>query len=76
MELLLGVAWVVTGGVAYGIALGAHRWETERAAPYLGPEWKRRDLLFSVFLGLLGPVGLVVAFLASGFARHGLRWKP
>ena len=73
--ILIAAGWLVCGVLAYGVTLGDYLWQTEKGGSSLDPEWKRNDLSFSVFIGLLGPLGLLVSFFLSGFAQHGLRWK-
>jgi hypothetical protein len=67
--LLVGLLWCVCGVVAYG-AFVADFWYR---FPTLHDEGRFRELAGQgVFLGLCGPIGLLVAFLASGFFLHGL----
>lgn len=54
--------------VAMGNGYSAGGW------PELRDNWREDIGLFLVIGLLLGPLGAVLTFLMTGFARHGLRW--
>lgn len=66
------VGWILCGVVAYGISLGY--WQNEWKE--LASRHARPDVRMSVFMGTLGPVGLIVIFFFSSRVKHGLLWKP
>lgn len=69
IELLIA-GYVACGALAYAIAFA----DIQRRFPEQAAESYREDVGMSLFFGLLGPVGLLVTFLASGFAQRGLKW--
>jgi hypothetical protein len=68
---LLVLCWLVCGVVAYASTF-AH---FQREFPQLAATDYRRDMAFSVFVGITGPVGLFVALSRSGCFKHGLKFK-
>ncbi len=68
MIALVVLGWIACGVLAYGLALadwcGNYRWMPVRS--HVG---------ISAAMGILGPVGLVIALLMSNFAQHGMRWR-
>lgn len=66
------VAWFACGLVSVGLtnAYFGRKFQSV-AAP-------REDLGMAIFLGLFGPIALVVSFLMSGFGKYGwsLRCPP
>lgn len=59
--------WIVCGLLAYGITYG-----------YLATEIPLLDLLnraIAGFVGIIGPVGLVISFIGSRGCRHGLMYR-
>lgn len=57
--------WVVCGIVAVGIIVANTSSD--------GQDSYREDLAFGMLVGIFGPVGLLVSFLLSGFAKDGWR---
>ena len=72
MWFLLAVVWVVSGVLTYGIAM-ASDWED---FPSLRSrrEWNV-SRGFALGAALLGPTGLVLMCLCTGFAQDGLRYR-
>lgn len=62
---------LVCGVLAYGIIFA----DLQRRLPKRGPDYYRRDLSYSVYIGILGPIGLTVSLIVSGFAEHGLKFR-
>lgn len=69
--MIFAIVWIVCGVLAYGITLAWNRGKW----PKLAEEWRGRDIGFSVFVGLYGPIGLIVAFFMSENAKYGLKFR-
>jgi hypothetical protein len=63
------VVWIVCGAFAYAVHLAFFR------TMYPFPDTLRQDQSLAAFVGLFGPIGLLVALAISGFAEHGIRWR-
>lgn len=61
--------WILCGVLAYGISFAY--WQRKCPAS----EW-REDSAFSFLYACFGPIGLSVAFVASGYAQYGLLYRP
>ena len=57
------LGWIACGMLAYGMTF-AH---FQRGYPSIAAKNRRQDVAYATFLGLLGPVGLFIALLHSGF---------
>lgn len=68
---LLGVVWAVCGILAYGLTLGYF----QREFVVLGEKTRAGNVVLALLMFLIGPIGLIVAFLSSGFGHHGFRWR-
>ena len=65
--------WVACGAATAGITYAYF----DSEFPTLRGTTKHRELLgLATYFALFGPIGLLVAFLSSGFARHGWRLWP
>jgi len=74
MILILIICFYITCGIfAYAIAFAM--FQRDRIFLENAKEEYRVDMSFSTFIGLAGPVGLLVALLFSGFAQHGLKFR-
>ena len=72
MIALIVVAWLACGVLAFGITV-AYFW---CAHPILQSRLKfREDCGAGGIFALMGPVGLLVALLCSGFAYRGLMYR-
>lgn len=69
--ILLAVGWLAYGVPAYGLTLAYFH----REFPQEANESDAIVFFFAVFIGALGPVGLIVAFIKSKWGQHGLMWK-
>ncbi len=65
------VIYMITGIFGYGITFAS----MQGMFPDLAEEGYRGDFTFAVFVGLLGPVGLIAMLFMSSFVKHGLKWK-
>lgn len=68
---IIVVIYIVCGALAYAITFA----DFQRSFPTLAGRDYQGDVRRGVMVGLLGPVGLLIAFLASDFAAHGLKWR-
>jgi hypothetical protein len=66
--LILALFWIACGVLAYGIAFADFHYGCL-------PSSRRKHQRFACAFALLGPFAVVVSFLLSGFAQHGLRFK-
>lgn len=73
MFILMVLIWFICGFCGYALSFGY--WQNK-------PEWKniskncyQSDYIFSIIIGCLGPFGLIVAFICSGFGKHGFKLK-
>lgn len=72
MTLLLIIAgWLICSVLSYGI-LFAH---AQREFPFIAERDYRKDMAFSMALGLFGPFILVASIFLTGFAQHGLKFR-
>lgn len=71
MWIVFAGGWIVCGVLGYGITLAY----AQRQYPTIAEEWYRKDCAFSTFVASSGPIGLVIIFLFSGFAEHGLMYR-
>lgn len=71
MDWLIIIGWIICGVLAYGITFTWNQghWDT------LAKDWYGRDMGFSIFVGLFGPIGLIAMFFISEFAKYGLKFK-
>ena len=69
MVYLFFAGWLACGFVTTGIVYA----DGQRGCPLTAKEDRRTHAGYAVMMGLGGPVGLIVAYLFSGFAQHG--WK-
>ena len=74
---LIGLIYLVCSVASAGLYFA----DCQGRVPSGARERRRDDLGFAIvtglFLGLIGPVGVLQAYLMSGFAEHGWRlwWK-
>lgn len=73
-EVLFTLGWIACGVLAYGIAFAAHQ-RSDDYLPHTRAAWRRRNMALSVFIGLFGPIGLMIIYFVTGFAEHGLKFK-
>lgn len=71
MIALFIVVWIICGFLAYGITLACF----QRSRTLTAKDYFYTDSSFAVLMALNGPVGLLVSFFLSGFARHGLMYR-
>lgn len=64
------VGWIVCGVLTYGITFAYF----QKKYPIIARESYREDMGIAVFYGLLGPIGLFVILVSSGFAKYGLKF--
>ena len=69
--LLVLIIWLICGILTYGITF-AYMQEEYPLVAEIGYEADRN---FAILLGICGPIGLLVSFFRSGFAKHGLKFK-
>ena len=62
------IAYLICGFFAWGVTFA-----------YFRKEFPKKDyrthIRQAALVALAGPVGLATAYVLSGFAKHGLRWK-
>lgn len=63
--------WILCGIPTYGISLGYF----QREFPTIAEKGYRGNCGFALLIAIFGPIGLIVSFLSSGFAKHGLMWR-
>jgi hypothetical protein len=62
MEVALAViGWIACGIVGYGITFGYFQNEF----PNIAREWRTMDRCFAVFIGLTGPVGILICAIKA-----------
>jgi len=65
--VIILAAWVVCSILTYGITFA-----------HFSREYENNDTsgaCFALFFSVFGPFGLVVSFISSGCAKHGLRFR-
>ena len=67
MIIILIIGWIIFGIFAYAITLADQQGEYKSIR-------EKSDVGFSILMGLFGPIGFLISFLLSGFAKHGLQW--
>lgn len=65
------IFWIICGVFAYAGTL-AH---FQRKYASIASLHYREDVAFAVFLGVMGPLGLISTAFASGFFAYGLKFK-
>ena len=65
--ILVPILWFLCGFIQAGISIA----DFQRSFPNIAVETYRNDVGLAIMLGLLGPVGLCISFLTSGFCKHG-----
>ncbi len=68
--VIIATLWIACGVLAYGLTLAFF----QRKFPLIAADDYWDDVLFAVFIGTLGPIGLFTA-LVSGGTKHGVKWK-
>lgn len=68
---VIALVYIACGVMAYGITFAdmQGRYQSIKVESY------RTDMSFAVFVGLWGPLGLVVSLFLSGFAEYGVKFK-
>ena len=66
--IIIIIGWLICSVLTYGITL-AHLDGESPGLDYVG------DKGFAAVFSLLGPIGLLMSFLMSGFAHYGLKYK-
>lgn len=64
------IFWIACGVLAYGITYGYF----QREFPTIAYESQKDDSAMALVFGALGPFGVLLSFVLSGFAKHGLKW--
>lgn len=67
----LAVVWATSGFLGYGISFGFF----QRKFPTIAVEGRLGDQIYSAFIAVNGPIGLIAIVLGSGFCRYGLKWR-
>jgi hypothetical protein len=75
MTLLIIIIWLICGFFTYGIFFAEFQGSWGEEYKDLKNRNYREDMSMSVFLGLFGPFGLLIAIFFSGFAQHGFKIK-
>ena len=70
ITILIIVAWLICGLSTYAINFSYFQNEW----PGIAEETKTMDKSFSILFGLCGPIALLISFVFSDFAKHGLKW--
>lgn len=65
------VGYIISAILTYGIIFG----HFQGKFPTLAEKDKRTDMGFACWVALWGPIGLIIGFLLSGFAQHGLKFR-
>ncbi len=68
--LILG-GWALCGVLAYGATFA----EFEREFQEIAEECRPQHRAFALYMGCLGPIGLLIACLGSRCFRHGFKWR-
>lgn len=71
------IAWAILlvysicGVLAYGITYGhfQNKW------PRLAALERTSDRFLAIVVGLIGPIGLLVALMQSNMGRYGMKWR-
>ena len=71
LRVLFVVGWAASGVLAAGI-LFAH---VQAEFALIAAEYRRQDMALSWLVALAGPVALLIALFATGFAKHGVKWR-
>jgi len=68
--VLITIFWIVCGVFGYGVefARAQGNWPTLAERDY------NKDRKFALFVGILGPIGLISVLLLGG-TKHGLKFK-
>ena len=61
--------------VSYGVFYGEFRWRADHEWKILGPTQHRESAGMALLLSWGGPLSLFMAWVQTGFAQHGLRWR-
>lgn len=69
------LAWFVCGAPAYGILQGYWRWNAMNKWTSVSCSW--REIAWdAIGISVCGLPGTVIALFLTGFARHGVRFRP
>ena len=65
------IIWVFFGVLGYAVTFAyfQHEWPDSAKTDY------REQMGSAAFIGLFGPIGLIIVFFATGFAKHGLKFR-
>lgn len=69
--VIIIIVWLVAGAFAYAMYFA----EMQATFPSFAKERYREDMGTGILFGLFGVFSFVVIFFATGFAKHGLKWK-
>lgn len=70
MKILFVVIWIVCGFFAYGITYGYFQ---NKYSTFAGKD-RIFDTILALFFGMLGILGLILAYYLSGCCEYGLKW--
>lgn len=71
MLTTIAIVWALFGIAGYGATLGYFVGEY----PYFSYKHRRGDLLLAFVIGLIGPLGLLIAYCESEGFRHGFMFR-
>lgn len=71
MAAVVVVGYLMCSVAAYGITFAYMQGNW----PTLAESQRTLDRTFSAFIALFGPIGFIVSFVLSDFAKHGMKWR-
>ena len=71
IAVIIILGWLLCGGLAYAGAFAYF----QRKFPDAADRNYCSDIVSSVFMGLFGPLGLLMVVLFFDFFKHGLKWR-
>lgn len=71
----LVIGYLICSFICYGLLFANIEGEFPSSSDFAYKDHLAHSIFFGMLLGVFGPLGLLMAFLLSGFAHHGFKVK-
>ena len=69
------IGYILCAFLSYGMLFAYVQGNFPMIAEQQYSEDMGTSILFGLFSGMLGPIGVIISFLMTGFAKHGFKVK-
>ena len=71
----LVIGYLICSFICYGLLFASIEGEFPSSSDFAYKDHLAHSIFFGMLLGVFGPMGLLMAFLLSGFAHYGFKVK-